>query len=157
MVGGLWESLVQSSWSPELNALGMPFMPLCWFSACNWVLIVVGSFFGVSFPPAGWLRVTPPTTSLCYCASALFFSFWICLWWCQILTLSDLRQPASDLLSGLSPSVVNLVLLHLAGLRTMGWGRISPEVGAIVLPQAAAALMGVVCLSRMAAAGWGVT
>ena len=22
-----------------------------------------------------------------------FFSFWICLWWCQMLTPSDLRQP----------------------------------------------------------------
>ena len=35
-----------------------------------WVLIVVGSFFGGSFHPAVWLRVTLPTTScvvLCRC------------------------------------------------------------------------------------------
>ena len=25
-----------------------------------------------------------------------FLNFWICLWWCQMLTLSDLRQPAQD-------------------------------------------------------------
>ena len=36
---------------------------LCWLPGCNWVLIAVGSFFGESFPPAGWLRVLLLTTS----------------------------------------------------------------------------------------------
>ena len=46
------------------------------------------------------------------------FSFWIRLWWCQILTLFDFRQLALRLPGfyclWLSPSVVNLVILHLA-------------------------------------------
>ena len=40
---------MQSPWSPEFDALGIPFV----FSGCNWVLIVVGSFFGGSFSVAG--------------------------------------------------------------------------------------------------------
>ena len=53
-------------------------------------------------------------------ASSIYhcFSFWICLWWCQMLTPSDLRQPALSLpgmyCRWLSPSVVNLVTLHSA-------------------------------------------
>ena len=62
VVGGLWDSVVQSPWSPELDALGMPFMPFM-LALCNWVLIVVGSFFGGPFPTAGRLLVSPPTRS----------------------------------------------------------------------------------------------
>ena len=45
-----------------------------------------------------------------------FFLFWIYLWWCPMLTVSDLRQCA-DRMPGvyclwLSPSVLNLVTLH---------------------------------------------
>ena len=46
------------------------------------------------------------------------FSFWIHLWWCQMLTPPDLRQPALTLPGiyslWLSPSVVNLITLHSA-------------------------------------------
>ena len=45
-----------------------------------------------------------------------FLNLWIYLWWCQMFTLSDLRQPACSRLPGsyclwLLPSVVNLVML----------------------------------------------
>ena len=47
--------MVQSPWSPKLTGLGLLFMlALC---MC-WVLVVVGSFFDGSFPPAGYLRVS---------------------------------------------------------------------------------------------------
>ena len=76
-------------------------------------------------------------------ASSIYhcFSFWILLWWCQMLTLFDIRHPA---LRGpgiyclwLTPSVVNLVALHSAvRLKHHRWGRVSPERGAIASPQA---------------------
>ena len=79
-----------------------------------------------------------------------------------MLNLSELRQPALRLPGiyclWLSPSVVNVVTLHSAvGLSPIGWDRIPTGVGAIVSPQAAAARRGVVCLSKMVAALWGMT
>ena len=57
----------------------------------------------------------------------------------------------------LSPTVVNVVTLHSAiRLKHHRLGTVSPEVRAIVSPQAAATWRGVVCLSRMAAAAWGM-
>ena len=75
----------------------------------------------------------------------------------------NVRQPAPRLTwiycLWLSPSVVNLVTLHLAiRFKLHGAGaRITPGFGAIVSPQAVAAQRGVVCLSRMAAAIWVMT
>ena len=74
----------------------------------------------------------------------------------------DLRQPASRFPGiysvWLSPSVVNLVTCTLqSGLNPIGWGRIPPVVGVIVLSQAAAAWRGVVCQNRMVPAIWGMT
>ena len=62
--------------------------------------------------------------------------------WCELLTLSDLRQPAPRLhriyCLWLSSSVVNLITLNSAvGSSHIGWGRIPPGVGAIASPQAA--------------------
>ena len=91
------------------------------------------------------------------------FSFLDCLWWYQMLTPSDLRLPALRL-SGiyclwLSPSVVNLVTLHSAvRLKHRRAGAESfLGSGAIVSRQAAASCRGVVCLSRISAAVWGLT
>ena len=47
---------------------------LFWLSVCLWVLFVVGSFFGGSFPQAGYLRVSLSPTScflLCRCGQVL--------------------------------------------------------------------------------------
>ena len=87
----------------------------------------------------------------------MFFSFWICLWWCQMLTPSDLRQPVQYLQwSAVTGCLLQLLIWSLcpqqSGLSTIGWARISPGVGAIVSPQAVAAGKGVVCLSSMVAA-----
>ena len=84
-------------------------------------------------------KTTVAFISLASCIHHCFFSFWICLWWCQMLTPSDLRQPvqyfqgsalatynSSRLLVSishlskksqcpwLSPSIVNLATLHSA-------------------------------------------
>ena len=41
---------------------------LCWLCVCLWLLVLVGSFVGRSFPPAGYLRVSlSPTSSLLFC------------------------------------------------------------------------------------------
>ena len=43
---------------------------LCLLCVCLWFLVLVGSFFGGSFPPAGYLRVSLSPTScilLCRC------------------------------------------------------------------------------------------
>ena len=40
----------------------------CWLSVCLLFLVLVGSFFGGSFPPAGYLRVSlSPTSCLLFC------------------------------------------------------------------------------------------
>ena len=44
----------------------------CWLCVCLWFLVLVGSFFGVSFPPAGYLRVSlSPTSCLLLCRCGL--------------------------------------------------------------------------------------
>ena len=95
-------------------------------------------------------------------ASVIYqFSFWICLWWCQILTLSDLRQPVWYFQrSAVTGCLFQLLIWSLSTeqsyLSTIGQRQIPPAVGAIVSPQVAAAWRGVVCLSRMITAygGW---
>ena len=64
----LWQDTCEIQWCSLLGylnliSLGCPLCHLCWFSGCNWFLIVVGSFFGWSLLPAGWLKGTLPTTS----------------------------------------------------------------------------------------------
>ena len=47
---------------------------LCWLCVCLWFLVLFGSFFGGSFPPAGYLRVSLSPTScllLCRCGQVL--------------------------------------------------------------------------------------
>ena len=87
------------------------------------------------------------------------FSFWICLWWCQMVILCGLRQPVGDYHKsslGLTPSVINVVTQQ-SGLSSTGRGRIPPRVRVIVSPQAVATQRGGVCLSSMVAAIWGMT
>ena len=60
MVEELWDSVVKSPHLLRSLFLGCHLYSLC---VCLWVLIVVVSFFGGSFPPAGQLRVSPSTTS----------------------------------------------------------------------------------------------
>ena len=85
----------------------------------------------------------------------LFFSsFWISLWWCQMLTPSELRQPVCYFQWSAVPSCLFQLLIwslstQLSGLSTVGHGQIPLVVGAIVSPQVAGAQRGVFCLSRM--------
>lgn len=63
MLGDLWDSVALSPQYPlNLMILGCPLCHLCCLSGCNWILIVVRSFFVGYIPPAGLLEVTPPTT-----------------------------------------------------------------------------------------------
>ena len=70
----VWTSMVETceiQGCSLLDLLNLLLLGCClrWLSGCICILIVVGSFFGWSFPPAGWLRATSPTTScmLCRC------------------------------------------------------------------------------------------
>ena len=92
----------------------------------------------------------------------LFFSFWIHLWWCEMLTSSDLRQSTLRLpefcFLELSPSVVNQSLCtQQSDLSPIWQGRLPPGVGATVSPQGAATWRGVVCISRMSVVVWVTT
>ena len=65
---------------------------------------------------------------------------------------------ASDLCLWLSHSVINLVTLNSAvRLQHQNQGRVCLGSGVVVSPQAVATQRGVVCLSKMAPAVWGVT
>ena len=88
------------------------------------------------------------------CIYHYFFSFWIHLWSCQMLTPSDLRQPVwyfqCFVVTGcLLQLLIWSLCIQQSGLSTLGQGWIPPGVGAIISPQAAAAQSRVVCLSRM--------
>ena len=91
----------------------------------------------------------------------LFFSFCICLWWCQMLTLFDLTQSVQYFQwSAVTGCLFQLLIWSLwtrqSGLSTAGWGWIPPKLRAIFSPQAAAAWREVVWLSRRVTAygGW---
>ena len=84
----------------------------------------------------------------------LFLSFWICLWWCQILIPSDLRQPVGYFQGSADRGcLLQLLIWSLCTqqphLSTIGRGWIPSDVGAIFLPQAASARREVVSLSKM--------
>ena len=114
--------------------LGYPLCFLCLLSGCNWVLIIVGLFFGGSFLLAHWLRVILPTIScmLLYRYSVLF----VCFVFSGSASGDDrwsphsgLRQPVQDY----QGSTIYGWLLHLliyllcnqqSGLSTTGWGRL---------------------------------
>ena len=72
-----------------------------------------------------------------------FFSFWICFWWCQMLTSSDVKQPVWYFQwSAVTGCFLQLLIWSLctqqSGLSTEGQSQIPPGVGAIVAPQATA-------------------
>ena len=76
-----------------------------------------------------------------------FFSFYIFLWWCQMLTPSYLRQPVphfhrSAVLGCLLQLSSWSLCIQQSGLSIGGQGKIPPGVGAIVSPQPAAAQEG---------------
>ena len=81
----------------------------------------------------------------------------------RMLTLFDLRQPASYFQGSaypgcLFPLLIQSLCTQQSGLSTTGRGRIPPGIRAIIFPQAASdAQMGVVCLRRMGAAVWKMT
>ena len=59
---------------PILLILGCGF---CWLCVCLWFMVLVVSFFGGSFPPAGYLRVSLSPTSC----------FLLCMWEQVVLEL----------------------------------------------------------------------
>ena len=74
-----------------------------WFCVCLWFLVVVGSFFGGSFPAAGYVRVSLSPTScflLCRCGQVVlelflpcvqgFEAFLLLLFSCLFLVISSL-------------------------------------------------------------------
>ena len=64
---------------PILLILGCGF---CWLCVCLWFLVLVGSFFGGSFPPAGYLRVSLSPTScllLCRCGQVVLELVLLCV------------------------------------------------------------------------------
>ena len=71
----VWTSAIENleiQWCSLLDHLNLLLLGchLCWICGCNWILIIVVSLFGGSFPSSGWLRVTLPTMSymlLCRC------------------------------------------------------------------------------------------
>ena len=92
----------------------------------------------------------------------LFFSFWVCLWWCQMLTLCDLRQPVPYFQWSAVPGcLLQLFFWSLctqqSGLSTIGPAESLLGWRILFSPQAAAAPRGMVCLSTMAAAVWGMS
>ena len=100
MVEYLLYSVVPSPSSPELTDLGLWFMlALC----VSFVLVVVGSFFGGSFSPAVYQRVSLSPTScllLCRCGQVVlelvlpcvqgFEAFLLLLFSCLFLVISSL-------------------------------------------------------------------
>ena len=92
--------MVQSAWSHKILILGCG---SCWLCVCLWHLVHVGSFFGGSFPPAVFLRVSLSPTScflLCRCGQGVlklllpcvhvFEAFLLVLFSCLFLVISSL-------------------------------------------------------------------
>ena len=67
-----------------------------------------------------------------------FLNLWIYLWWCQMFTLSDLRQLVGyfQVCGCLLQLLICSLYTQQSGLSTVGWGSISPGVRAFVSPQA---------------------
>ena len=77
----------------------------------------------------------------------LYFSFWIYLWWYQMLTLSYLKQPVRYFQGSAVPGYFLQLLIwshctQQSNWSTVGQGQIPPGVGATVSPQADAAQEG---------------
>ena len=105
----------------------------CWLCVCLWFLVVVGSFFGGSFPPGGYLRVSlsPPLVFCCAGVGRLCWSWFFsvykvlrlfsCLVHLFVFTIYLYFQIGPGLTLCGFPSLLHLLLFLSVGVSYVGW------------------------------------